>query len=659
MLCILVYVAPAGTARVATNPLGPELDSVNISAIHAATRTSQSSFFPRGPGLTRCSGDLPLSAHVTLWGNTASDGPLFFGKQESIVRIFTFFVCAAAVAAAPVNILTQRGDNQRTAVNSAETQLNRQNVRAHFGKLWTLFSDSKIMAQPLYVSKLVVRAADAVSPKAKIQCATGCDVVIFGSMKGTVYAYLANEKPTSVNDTLIWAKYLGDPRNGGGDIDMWATDNPYWGILGTPVIDLANRLLYVVVWNQDQNYRLYALDLQSGSAKKGPVVIQGSIGGVAFFPSGKNNTQVHKQRAGLLLDHGLLYVSFGGDNSGMSGWMFVYDAQTLALKTVWSPVPKGPNGGIWMSGTGPLADAQGAIYLQTANGPLDKPHELLGDSLVKLNFTGTQIQVEDFFAPCDAGFLNDGNNDMDLGSAAPLFLPGDLVLGGGKSGAVYLMAKNNLGKFQPGAPLTSSPPLACRDSNLVLQRVQATPGHIHGTPVYWRGAAGEWVYVMGEGDNLKAFPFQNGRLKDKAADVKKSGWKPPEPSAGKCGGGLPDNWMPGGILTVSSNAGNDGIVWALVPANGDANSFRGVKGMLMAFNADNVSEELWRSQGANSVVDTADSFGLLSRFNSATVAGGKVFVANSGDKEPLVSYCASNGPTTFPANYGLVVYGLK
>jgi hypothetical protein len=102
------------------------------------------------------------------------------------MRTLSVFVFVAAVAGASVNALTQRGDNQRTAVNGSENQLTLQNVRSHFGKLWTLFSDSKIMTQPLYVSKLIVPAADAVSAAAQAQCPAGCNVVIFGSMKGTV-----------------------------------------------------------------------------------------------------------------------------------------------------------------------------------------------------------------------------------------------------------------------------------------------------------------------------------------------------------------------------------------------------------------------------------------------------------------------------------------
>jgi hypothetical protein len=221
------------------------------------------------------------------------------------------------------------------------------------------------------------------------------------------------------------------------------------------------------------------------------------------------------------------------------------------------------------------------------------------------------------------------------------------------------MAQSNLGKFQPGAPAKVPDPLTCGDNALVLQRVRATHGHIHGTPVFWQGAATGWIYVMGEGDNLKAFPFQGGRLKTGNADLKVSKWRPPKPTGTNCQGHLPDNWMPGGILTVSSNGTHEGIVWALAAANGDANSFRGVKGMLMAFDADDVSQELWRSQGADAAVDTIDSFGLLARFNSPTVVNGKVFVATAGDKEPLKSYCAPGGPAAFPANFDVVVYGLK
>ena len=119
--------------------------------------------------------------------------------------------------------------------------------------------------------------------------------------------------------------------------------------------------------------------------------------------------------------------------------------------------------------------------------------------------------------------------------------------------------------------------------------------------------------------------------------------------------------MPGGYLTLSSKGSTErtGILWALVPANGDGNSCRGVKAMLMAFNAEDVSKELWRSQNHDAAVsDTPNSVGLLARFNPPIVANGKVFVPTAGDAEQLQRYGGSR-PFTPNINYYLAVYGLK
>src|SRR5579863_3825526 len=90
-----------------------------------------------------------------------------------------------------VNVYTQRIDNQRSGANLDETYLNQENVKTQFGKLWTLYSDAKVMAQPLYVSNL-----------ATAKCPQGCNTVILASMNNTVYAYIADQKPITSNDTL-------------------------------------------------------------------------------------------------------------------------------------------------------------------------------------------------------------------------------------------------------------------------------------------------------------------------------------------------------------------------------------------------------------------------------------------------------------------------
>jgi hypothetical protein len=78
----------------------------------------------------------------------------------------------------------------------------------------------------------------------------------------------------------------------------------------------------------------------------------------------------------------------------------------------------------------------------------------------------------------------------------------------------------------------------------------------------------------------------------------------------------------------------------------------------MAYDAEDITKELWRSQGRDAgLSDTRDSFGLLARFNPPTIANGKVFVGTAGDAEPLEHY--RNRPVPTPANYYLAVYGLK
>jgi len=285
------------------------------------------------------------------------------------------------------------------------------------------------MAQPLYVSNLVVPAANIVGSTAKVKCASGCDAVVFATMKGTIYAYMASQKPTTINDTLLWATYLSDrnacqcgatgPQNGSGNFDMWAVDDPWWGVLSTPVIDRTANSLCAVTWTNDQQYRLYNLSLTTGRIQKGPVVVQGSVGGQTFAPNTSGFIQRQKQRAGLLLSNGLLYVAFGGDNpDALAGWLFVYDAATLAMKTVWSPTPNGRNGGIWMAGDAPAADAAGNIYVQTGDGDLAPASHSFGDSIVKLRFQNGALTVAGFFAPCDQMLLR--QCDLDQGSSGPV-----------------------------------------------------------------------------------------------------------------------------------------------------------------------------------------------------------------------------------------------
>jgi len=547
--------------------------------------------------------------------------------------------------------LTQHYDNARLGAVLDETILTTATVNTtNFGKLWTLYADGQVVAQPLYVSALQVNTAG--NPDTPLVQGT-FNAIIVATMHNTVYVYDADKANPGANGRTVplWAKWLGRPRPGGKDIDMWSTNDPEWGIVGTPVVSPDKRTLFVAAWHGDGpggfRYMLHALDVQKGTDRLPPVVV-----GVAqndpsnpCVAQNQFNPCHQKQRTALLLDGGVLYVAFGGD--GNRGAIFAYDAATLTRRAFWSSTPTGQHGGIWQSGQGLSADAQGNIYLITGNGTFDANTggQNFGNSFVKMKLEGSQLLVKDFFTPCNVGFLN--SLDLDLGSGGPVLLPvaPPRIIGGGKQGILYVLARDNMGKH---AAASTGPD--CDNAN-IIQQVNAFPavthngqqhyGNIHGSPVYWNGPDVARVYAWGENSRLKAFVFGQGRLQ--TANVKTSTFEPPP-------------GMPGGMLALSANGrkANTGIVWAVVPLDGDANQQRGVKGIVLALDAQNVSRTLWTSEQ----VAQRDRLGLFAKFNPPVVAAGKVFVATYGDDEPRQTYGPPNSrPTRFP-NYSVAVYGL-
>lgn len=226
--------------------------------------------------------------------------------------------------------------------------------------------------------------------------------------------------------------------------------------------------VYVVAWHDDGpqglQYKLHALNLQNGTHRHPPVV----IGVPSTDPTNPCRDQSlfnpckHKQRAGLLLTDGVLYVAFGGD--GNRGALRAFDAQTLAQRASWTPTPTGGDGGIWQSGQGPAADADGHVYLITGNSTFDANQsggQNYGNSFVKLKLEGANLVVKDYFTPCNFAFLN--QLDLDLGSAGPVLLPDAprRIVSGGKQGVLYLVDPTNMGKHSapPTGPDSSSTPL--------------------------------------------------------------------------------------------------------------------------------------------------------------------------------------------------------
>lgn len=554
----------------------------------------------------------------------------------------------ALIRSLRADVLTQRNDNARTGVNAAETILTTKNVKTDtFGKLWTLYADGQVVAQPLYVEQLDI---DTRSNPATPPLDGTFNTVVIATMHNTIYAYAADQENRLPDGRTkpLWATWLGAPRPGDKDkIDMWSTNDPEWGVLGTPVIDPQKTTLWVVAWHSDAGvyrYKLHALNLRSGGHRLPPVIIGGKpidAGDPCKYEGGFNPCS-QKQRPGLLLSNGTLYVAFGGD--GNRGNLFAFDAATLKQSAFWSSAPTGVNGGIWQSGQGPAADGDGNIYVITGNGTFDADRggRNYGNSFVKLFLQNGALTVKDYFTPCDQAFLD--KIDLDFGAGGAVLIPGTtLAVGGGKEGVIYLVSRNNFGKY-----VQSNGSTACKNTNIV-QSFQATDihvhgagttyGHIHSSPIFWQGPDKFRLYVWGENDRLKAFDFAGGKVTGIDKPVKSIFQAP--------------LGMPGGMLSLSSDSKKNGIVWALVPLDGDANEFRGVHGVLLALDAQDISRQLWTSELAGA----RDRLGLFAKYVPPTIAGGKVFVATYGDTEPLQKYGGDSRPNRFP-NYGVGVYGL-
>jgi hypothetical protein len=289
----------------------------------------------------------------------------------------------------------------------------------------------------------------------------------------------------------------------------------------------------------------------------------------------------------------------------------------------YNATPNGRNGGIWMSGAAPAVDAEGFIYLLTGNGdadlgPAGGPNR--GHSFVKLQRQGQSLQVVDWFTPFNYSILE--AEDRDLGSSGVLLVPGtNLVLGGSKEGKLYVVDRTNMGKHRP------------TDDGQIVQTVALTGvrrAHNHGSPVYWKSQEGEFIYVMAEEDYLKQFRIVDGKLQLHKMSVFRA---PTDPLA-------PNGYtMPGGTITLTADGDKPGsaILWVTLNVNKDANNAV-VPGMFRAFNASDVSKELYNSE----INPGRDRVGNFAKFNPATVYNGKVYIPTFSDR--LCVY----GPLTSP-----------
>ena len=490
---------------------------------------------------------------------------------------------------------TSQYDNARTGAYLNETTLTPRNVNPQqFGKLFTMKVDGDVYAQPLFLAGV------------QIQGKGKHDVVFIVTEHDSVYAFDAYGNPSA---PLWQASFLKD---GGTTIPAGDVACPFIapevGITSTPVIDAKSGTLYVLARAMKQHIlsanefhqQLHALAVTNGVEKLGgPVEIQATVqgrgagskgGNLAFEPLREN------PRAGLLLSNGLVYLSWASscDVGPYHGWVMAYDAQSLKQKAVFNTSPDADDSGIWASDTGPAADKEGNVFVATGNGRFDagKGGREYGDSLLKLSFDGQNLRPADYFAPFNVDELD--ANDNDLGSGGPMLLPDQpgphrhLVIVGGKAPVLYVLDRDHLGHYNP------------QDNSQAVQTIP-TAGGIYGSMAYWN----HHVYVLSDGDSLRDYEVENGRLTFKTS----SSFRFEDHSA---------------TPAVSANGVKDGIVWVVSSKGWNSPNRTAV---LYASDASNVAHELYNSnQNA-----TRDKAGKALRFNIPTIVNGHVYVGSRGE----------------------------
>jgi hypothetical protein len=488
-------------------------------------------------------------------------------------------------------VATYRDDVARTGANSTESVLTPANVNSSsFGLLRILAVDGKVDAQPLYLSQLAIGGATH-------------DVVFVTTENDSVYAFDPQTGATLWHVSLLGSGETTSDDRGCDQI------TPEIGVTSTPVIDRSagpNGAIFVVAMSKDgsSNYyqRLHGLDITTGAELfNGPVTVNptysSAAGGQETFSPGQ-----YAERAALLLENGTIYTSWTShcDTPPYSGWIVGYSESTLAQTAVLNIAADSDEGpSIWMSGGGLAADTTGNIYLLSANGDFETTlnsaglpqYGDYGNSFLKLSTAGGGLTVADYFAPFNE--VAESAADEDLGSGGVMLLPDltdsggvvrDLVVGGGKDGNIYIVNRDNMGKFSSS-------------SNADWQELDgALAGGIFTTPAYLNGT----IYYGGIGGPLEAFSVTGAELSDQPVSQTSTEFS-----------------YPGASPAVSANGTSDGVVWAA--ENTDP-------AVLHAYDATNLANELYNSDQAP---NGRDNFGSGNKFITPTVADGMVFVGTT------------------------------
>jgi hypothetical protein len=568
------------------------------------------------------------------------------------------------------SVVTYHNDNASDGQNTQETVLTPSNVNStSFGKIFTTSVDGNVYAQPLFVPGLTIAggvhnvvfvatehdsvyALDAASGNLLWQDSFLTSPI--SGLPGATSITTVPDKDVLASDIHPELGITSTPVIDPATNTMYVDDVTKEMVNG--VAHYVQQLFSVNISTGAENFRVV-----NGQSTNAPMTLGDTtfINGVytnnsPIWVNGTgegNDGQGHVffnalrqlQRPALTLANGQLYIAWGsiGDNSPYHAWLAALDPTTLALTGVLNATPNGSKGSFWMSGGRLSVDASGALYGMTGNGTFDGSNSGgtitglnaagfpvngdYGDSFVKItadtvhnsptnqNINGWGLQISDYFTPWNQASLS--STDKDLGSGAPLVLPDaagstahpHLLVGGGKQGRIYLLDRDNLGKFSLNQTV---------ETTHIVEEVsqKRLAGPIFDTPAYFN----QQIYFAPQNATAKSFSVPN-----KKAHINPT---PVSISADTFG-------LHGSTPSISSNGSTNGIVWDIDLTTNE----------LRAYNATGYNTELYTSdQAANS----RDALGTAEKFTVPTVANGYVYV---GTTNSIVGYGLLAPPAGVPA----------
>ncbi len=415
--------------------------------------------------------------------------------SHSIFRLVVAGLCGAFLsgvvpANAQVNVIQHHNHASRDGlyVDSAFTPAAAANLTRDMNFDGTISGD--VYAQPLYID-------GGPSDRA---------LAIAVTESNNVYALDA------VDGSVIWQTNVGAPVSAD---DLLCTKFDPMGIIGTPIVDLASRALF-----------LDAMTTPDGGKTKKHLI-----------------SSIQQQRPALGIVGNILYVGYGSmaDCSLFHGWLVGVPIDNPTSVTAWATSAIG--GGVW--GVGGVASDGINPFITTGNTFNTGGNWGGGEAVIRFQpgpiFTGSPA---DYWVPLNWFDLD--NFDSDLGGSGPLLVdvpgatPSNLVAVLGKDANAYLINRDNLGGIS--GPIATS--------------------HVAGSSIIqaaatYRTQQGTYIVFRASTNILSAF-----RITATNPPTIASGW-----SVSRTGNGC------GSPFVTSTDGTNNTIVWVVGTeehgANGD------------------------------------------------------------------------------------------